>query len=222
MGIIPSIQVIHLSQLTKGQNTEEANKHNQNQPTHATSDMAYALSRLGPDRLSHSAYRMASLFPAHKKPSGYPGPVLGSDFPVEPPNPFHGMYAAVTRLEPTTGTSPSGDGGWYPQEALSVEQALLGFTRNAAYGWFREGVAGAIEVGKWADFIVVDRNVWEDEQGKALRDVQVKETWVGGRKVYAQKKDRLGASTLRKVSTALQKLISWVSRYTARDADQEL
>ena len=184
--------------------------------------MVYALSRLGPERLRHSAYRMGSLFPAHKDPNGYPGPVLGSDFPVEPPNPFHGMYAAVTRLDPATGTSPSGEGGWYPQEALSVEQALLGFTRNAAYGWFREGVAGAIEVGKWADFIVVDRDMWEDETGKALRDVQVRETWVGGRKVYTQGEAEVKKALQQTPIMALPNFFSWAIRYTMRDAGREL
>jgi hypothetical protein len=147
--------------------------------------MAYALSRLGPDRLSHSAYRMDSFFPSSVEynSSKYPGPVLGSDFPVEPPNPFHGMYAAVTRLNPSTGNSPSGDGGWYPEESLSVDQALQGFTRNAAYGWFRENNTGSIKVGKWADWVVVDRDIF-NEPGKSLRDVVVKETWLGGRKVY--------------------------------------
>ena len=148
--------------------------------------MAYALSRLGSDRLSHSAYRMASLFPSHVQPSNskYQGPVLGSDFPVEPPNPFQGMYAALTRLNPATGTSPSGDGGWYPEESLSIDQALHGFTRNAAYGWFREENAGSIKVGKWADWVVVDRHIFEGESGKTLKDVIVKETWLAGRKVY--------------------------------------
>lgn len=182
--------------------------------------MAYALARLGPDRLSRSAYRMASLFPDHKSANGYPGPVLGSDFPVEPPNPFHGMYAAVTRLDPATRTSPSGDGGWYPQEALSIEQALLGFTRNAAYGWFREGITGAIEVGKWADFIVVDRNMMEDE--KALIDVQVEETWVGGRKVYAQKDDVPSLTGLQRLIKGLHTFISWLSVSIAKDAESEL
>jgi predicted amidohydrolase YtcJ len=164
MGIIPSIQ-----------------------PTHATSDMAYAAARLGPERLARSAYRMQSFFPppdSTSPVSKYPGPVLGSDFPVEPPNPFHGMYSAVTRLNPATGTSPSGDGGWYPEEALSVEQAIRGFSRNAAYGWFAEGKTGVIEVGNWADWILVDTDVLEDETGKSLRDVQVKQTWVGGKKVF--------------------------------------
>lgn len=150
--------------------------------------MAYALDRLGQQRLAQSAYRMASLFPNNKEleaaPNPYPGPVLGSDFPVEPPNPFEGMYAAVTRLNPVTGTSPSGEGGWHPEEKLSVEQALRGFTRNGAYGWIKEDMAGAIEVGKWADWIVIDRDIFADESGRSLRDVVVRETWVGGKRVY--------------------------------------
>ncbi|TVY68865.1 putative amidohydrolase, partial [Lachnellula suecica] len=117
------------------------------QPTHATSDMAYALSRLGEERLAKSAYRMRTLFPPPTHAFPYPGPVLGSDFPVEPPSPFAGMYAAVTRLSPVTGTSPDGDEGWYPEERLSVEQALRGFTVNGAYGWGKEDVTGRIEVG---------------------------------------------------------------------------
>ncbi|KAH8655048.1 amidohydrolase family-domain-containing protein [Tricladium varicosporioides] len=156
------------------------------QPTHATSDMAYALDRLGSERLSNSAYRMASLFPPSLSSpvSPYPGPVLGSDFPVEPPNPFHGMFAAVTRLSPATLTSPSGDGGWYPEEKLSVEQALRGFTRNGAYGWLKEDMIGAIEVGKLADWVVIHKDVMADQSGVSLREVVVKETWVGGKKVY--------------------------------------
>lgn len=153
------------------------------QPTHATSDMAYAVDRLGNDRLSKSAYRMKSLFPSRPR-TKFPGPVLGSDFPVEPPNPFHGMYAAVTRLDPQTGTSPSGRDGWFKEEALSVEQALHGFTRNAAFGWGKEDVAGAIEVGKWADWVVIDRDILADKSGKSLRDVEVRSTWVGGHKKY--------------------------------------
>ncbi|KAI9645307.1 hypothetical protein NHQ30_006042 [Ciborinia camelliae] len=159
------------------------------QPTHATSDMAYALSRLGEERVANSAYRMQSFFPS---PSGnhssYPGPVLGSDFPVEPPNPFHGMYAAVTRLNPKTGTSPSGPNGWYPEETLTIEQAIHGFTRNAAWGWKLENKTGAIEVGKWADWIVVDRDVMnmDGDGADGLRNLKVLGTWVKGKNVYSR------------------------------------
>jgi len=179
LGIIPSIQVRRNSYCI-------CKRSNSAQPTHATSDMAYALDRLGEDRTSRSAYRMASLFPTEStaNTSKYPGPVLGSDFPVEPPSPFEGMYAAVTRLNPHTGTSPAGPQGWHPEESLTVEQAVLGFTRNAAYGWLKEGTAGAIEVGNWADWIVIDQDIWADKTGKSLKDIVVKETWMGGRKVF--------------------------------------
>lgn len=152
--------------------------------------MAYANERLGDDRTSKYAYRMASFFPSENQNSlsQYPGPVLGSDFPVEPPNPFDGMFAAVTRLNPLTGTSPMGLGGWHPEQKLSIEQALQGFTKNAAYGWFREDIAGAIEVGKWADWVVLDADLFGDEmrksEGRNLKDVVVRETWVAGRKVW--------------------------------------
>ncbi|KAM3071528.1 hypothetical protein ACMFMG_009409 [Clarireedia jacksonii] len=159
------------------------------QPTHATSDMAYAKSRLGKSRLSNSAYRMRSFFPSSPptNSSSYPGPVLGSDFPVEPPNPFHGMYAAVTRLSPHTGTSPAGPQGWYPEEKLSIEQAVLGFTRNAAWGWMLENKTGAIEKGKWADWIMVDEDVMKMDgpNVEKLRSLKVKGTWVKGVNVYA-------------------------------------
>ncbi|CAG8976800.1 hypothetical protein HYALB_00012506 [Hymenoscyphus albidus] len=163
MGIIPSIQ-----------------------PTHATSDMAYAPSRLGQSRLDKSAYRMSTFFPPPGFKSLYPGPVLGSDFPVEPPNPFHGMFAAVTRLSPLTLDSPSGKGGWHPKEKLSVEQALRGFTINGAYGWLKEAEMGSIETGKLADWVVVDKDILADPSGMSLIDVKVRETWIGGRKMFGQ------------------------------------
>lgn len=151
--------------------------------------MSYALSRLGPSRLSESAYRMLSLFHTSSSPPSKIPAVLGSDFPVEPPNPFHGMYAAVTRLNPAIGTSPAGENRWYNEEALTVEQALVGFTRNAAYGWFQEENLGAIETGMWADWVVVDRDIYQDLTGRSLTDVVVRETWMGGRRVYPVQSD---------------------------------
>jgi predicted amidohydrolase YtcJ len=171
--------------------------------------MAYALSRLGPDRLARSAYRMSALFASEPDLDGYGGPVLGSDFPVEPANPFQGMYAAVTRLNPLTGESPSGPGGWYPEESLTVEQALIGFTRNAAYGWGRETETGSIEVGKWADWVVVDRDIFSDLEGKDLRNVVVRETWVGGKRVYPQPGDETWRQTLGKLAAAFYRPLSW-------------
>ncbi|KAH6609678.1 hypothetical protein Trco_003024 [Trichoderma cornu-damae] len=157
MGIIPSIQ-----------------------PTHATSDMKYAEERLGPRRTREEAYRMKSLFDV--------GPILGSDFPVEPPNPFRGIYAAVTRKNPHTGLGPDPESpsrGWHAEEALTLDEALVGFTRNAAYGAFLEHYAGRIRTGSFADWVVLDEPL-EDMDVEKLRTLQVRETWVGGRRVYSR------------------------------------
>lgn len=140
---------------------------------------------------------------------------------MEPPNPFHGLYAAVTRLNPATGTSPAGEGGWHPEEKLSVEQALLGFTRNAAYGWFKEGRIGAIEKGMWADWVVIDRDVKVDE-GKGLRDVIVKETWVGGRRVWPRSEGVLGESWMDIVYGKIKKVGNIVALWTQREEREEL
>jgi predicted amidohydrolase YtcJ len=146
------------------------------QPTHATSDMMYAESRLGKWRTEKEAYRMRSLLPLK--------PVLGSDFPVEPASVFEGIYAATTRRSPRTGLGASGGKeGWYPEEMLTFEQALRGFTVNPAYAAFLEGKAGTIEVGAYADWVVLDEPL-ESMDVESLRKVTVRETWVGGKRVY--------------------------------------
>lgn len=148
------------------------------QPTHATSDMRYALSRLGERRTAHSAYRMQSFWHLHA--------LLGSDFPVEPPNPFHGMYAAVARKSPATGKGKDGsEEGWHEEEALTLEQALWGFTGAPALGGFMEGKAGQIKEGAYADWVVLDEPLGgEGFDVERLRTVRVRETWVAGRRVY--------------------------------------
>jgi predicted amidohydrolase YtcJ len=146
------------------------------QPTHATSDMKYALSRLGKDRLSSSAYRMRSLLPAR--------PILGSDFPVEPPNPFQGIYAAVARRSPHTGRGPEDSpDGWHTEEALSLDDAMWGFTRAPAYGAFLDDRAGVIREGALADWVVLDKPI-ESLDVEELRTLKVRETWVAGKRVY--------------------------------------
>lgn len=149
------------------------------QPTHATSDMKYAELRLGPQRTAGEAYRMKSLLSL--------GPVLGSDFPVEPPNPFEGVYAAVARRSPHTGKGADGktDESWYPGEALSLREALTGFTEGPARGAFLEGKAGVIQPGAMADWVVLDEPL-EEVDVEDLRTLRVKETWVGGKRVYAK------------------------------------
>jgi predicted amidohydrolase YtcJ len=146
------------------------------QPTHATSDMKYAELRLGPDRTASEAYRMRSLLDI--------GLVLGSDFPVEPPNPFEGIYAAVTRKNPSTGRgADGGEAGWHTAESLTLEQALDGFTKGAARGAFLEGKAGVIQKGAYADWVVLDK-LLDEYEVEEFRSLRVRETWVGGKRVY--------------------------------------
>ncbi|KAI1500770.1 amidohydrolase family-domain-containing protein [Biscogniauxia marginata] len=148
------------------------------QPTHATTDMAYAEMRLGRDRTQREAYRMRSLLGAN--------PSLGSDFPVEPPDPFQGIYAAVTRRSPHTGRGIAGDGdGWHAEEALTLDQAVRGFTEGPAYAGFTAGKTGVIRRGAYADWVVLDRPL-EEMDVEELRSLRVRETWVGGRKVYSR------------------------------------
>ena len=144
------------------------------QPTHQTSDRTMAEARLGPNRLE-GAYAWATIAKL-----GVPL-AFGSDFPVELPNPFHGLAAAISRQGPLDGQPV---GGWRPQEKVSFEQALAGFTRGAAYASFAEGKIGSLEPGHHADFILVDRDVGKAEPGELARS-QVLETWVDGKKVWA-------------------------------------
>src|SRR5699024_9291273 len=135
------------------------------QPTHATSDMRWAGERLGESRLQ-GAYAWASMLEhgIHL--------ALGSDFPVEPVNPWLGIHAAVTRQR--DGQPP---GGWRAQEALSLEQALRGFTVDAARAGFAEQRVGSLVVGKQADFIVIDADPFEIEPSE-LADIKVLRTVV--------------------------------------------
>ncbi|EME39566.1 hypothetical protein DOTSEDRAFT_91871 [Dothistroma septosporum NZE10] len=146
------------------------------QPTHATSDMVYAQDRLGKQRIEEEAYRMQSLINLQ--------PILGSDYPVEPANPFEGMYAAVTRRSPRTGLGRNGeDEGWHVEETLTTKEALRGFTLNPARGAYLDGKAGVIQDGAFADWIVLDQDI-EKIPIEELRHVKVRETWIGGRQVY--------------------------------------
>ena len=103
----------------------------------------------------------------------------GSDFPVELPNPFHGLYAAVTRQN----RSNLPAGGWYAEEALTRAEALHSFTLAAAYAAHQEDRLGSLEPGKWADFILTDRDYFKVPNDQ-IDDIQVLETWVVGKRVY--------------------------------------
>jgi len=117
------------------------------QPTHCTSDMPWAIDRLGPERIK-GAYAWRQILS-----TGAPI-AFGSDFPVESENPFLGLYAAITRQD----ASGNPKGGWGPEERLTPEEALRGFTLSAAYAAFEEGVRGSIAVGKKADLVILNGN----------------------------------------------------------------
>lgn len=142
------------------------------QPTHQTSDRLMAEKRLGPDRLA-GAYAWQSVLKSGARLA------FGSDFPVESPNPFPGLSAAVSRQD-IEGQPP---GGWIPSERLTFEQALAAFTRGAAYAGFAEDRIGALEPGKWADFIIIDRDPTKVDPRELAR-AQVLETWIAGKKVW--------------------------------------
>jgi predicted amidohydrolase YtcJ len=142
------------------------------QPTHQTSDRLMAEKRLGPNRLP-GAYAWQSVLKSGARLA------FGSDFPVESPNPFPGLAAAVSRQD----MNGEPQGGWIPSERLTLAQALDAFTRGAAYAGFAEDRIGALEPGKWADFILVDRDPTKVDP-RALGRTEVVETWIAGKKVW--------------------------------------
>lgn len=144
------------------------------QPVHQTSDRLMAEVRLGPDRLA-GAYAWNSILKAGGKLA------FGSDTPVEAPNPFAGIAAAITRED----DKGQPFGGWIPSERVSREQALAGFTTGAAYAAFAEGKVGSLTPGHRADFILVDTDPLLAAPAQ-IRGTVVKETWLGGRPVYSQ------------------------------------
>ncbi len=144
------------------------------QPTHATSDMYWAEDRVGPERIRF-AYTWRSLADSGARLA------FGSDFPVEEVNPMLGLYAAVTRRD----LEGWPEGGWYPEEAVTRQEALRGFTLDAAYAAFMEDRVGSLEVGKRADFVVLDRDIMEVPAEEIPR-TQVLETWLDGRVVFSR------------------------------------
>jgi predicted amidohydrolase YtcJ len=147
------------------------------QPTHATSDMLWAEKRLGPQRVK-GAYAWRSV-----KDSGAHLP-LSSDFPGETLNPFYGIYAAVTRQD-SQGNPPA---GWYPEQRLTIEEALRGYTLEAAYSEFEESAKGSIEAGKLADLTVISKDITKIAPPEIL-SIHVLQTYIGGKVVYDAERD---------------------------------
>jgi len=142
------------------------------QPTHATSDMYWAEDRLGSDRIK-GAYAFKELLDINGRV------VLGTDFPVEKVDPMLTFYAAVARQD----LSGFPEGGFQMQNGLSREETLKGMTIWAAYGNFEEGEKGSIEPGKFADFVILDKNILEIDIDE-VPGTKVLATYVNGEKVY--------------------------------------
>ena len=144
------------------------------QPLHQTSDRLMAEARLGPDRLD-GAYPWRSVMTVGGRLA------FGSDAPVEPADPFAGIAAAISR------TDAKGEpfGGWFPQETVSRETALAGFTSDAAFAGFAEGRFGRLVPGERADFLLVDRDPLLASPDE-IRSTQVIQVWIGGVKVRGQ------------------------------------
>jgi predicted amidohydrolase YtcJ len=145
------------------------------QATHQTSDMPWAESRVGPERI-RGAYAWRSLLNT--------GVVIpnGTDFPVEDVNPLLTFHAAVTRQNPAN--MPAG--GWYPEQKMTREEALQSMTIWPAYAGFQESILGSITPGKYADFVVLDRDIMRVPDTEIL-GTRVISTWIAGKPVYEAK-----------------------------------
>ena len=143
------------------------------QPVHQTSDRLMAEARLGPNRLA-GAYAWKSLAASGARLA------IGSDAPVEAPDPFAGLAAAITRQGPDS--QPFG--GWQAQERITREAALAGYTTGAAWAGLAEKRFGRLAPGLRADFLFVDRDPLL-ASASDLRNTKVLETWLGGQKVWS-------------------------------------
>ncbi len=142
------------------------------QPTHATSDMGWAADRVGERRLA-GAYAWRKAIDAGGRLA------LGSDFPVESDDPRLGLYAAVTRQD----LSGKPAGGWFPGERLTREEALRGFTLDAAWSLFLDREVGSLDVGKRADLVVFAKDVMTVPAAEIPKD-PIDLTLVDGQVVY--------------------------------------
>jgi len=146
------------------------------QSTHATSDMYWAEERLGPERVK-GAYAYRDLLMQNGIVA------LGTDFPVEGINPMNTFYAAVVRKD----NQGYPENGYQMENALSRQETLKGMTIWAALSNFEENEKGSLEVGKAADFIILNDDLMETKEENIL-NIKVVHTFINGEKVYSQKK----------------------------------
>ena len=145
------------------------------QPTHCTSDMPWVPARLGTARTAEGAYVWQKLLQSGARIAA------GSDFPVERADPILGFHAAVTRQDPS-GHPP---GGWAPDQRMTREQALASLTSDAAYAAHAERDLGAITVGRFADFVVLSRDIMAVAPAE-IPGTTVRRTFIAGRQVFPE------------------------------------
>ena len=145
------------------------------QASHQTSDMRWAEVRVGPDRIK-GAYAWRSLLNT--------GVVIpnGSDFPVEEVNPLISFHSAVSRQD----ASNWPQGGWYSDQVMTREEALRAMTIWPAYAGFQEKTMGSISSGKYADFVILDRDIMTVPVTDILK-TGVVSTWLGGKVVFERR-----------------------------------
>ena len=140
------------------------------QPNHLLTDMNWAMERIGPER-AKTSYAWKQFLD-----DGIPL-AFGTDYPVEPITPFRGVYAAVTRM------NEAGTKSYFPEEKLTIEQALAAYTKGSAYAQFAEKEKGTLAPGMLADFVVLDRDLTKVPPPEILK-TQVLRTVVGGKTMY--------------------------------------
>jgi predicted amidohydrolase YtcJ len=145
------------------------------QPYHAIDDGRWAEGRLGHERTRYS-YAWRS-FLDHGVALAF-----GTDWPVAPLDPMLGVYAAVTRAT-LDGKNP---GGWFPEEKITLPEAIEAYTTGAAFAEFQESEKGSITPGKLADMVILSDNIF-DLKPEAIRNAKVKTTIVGGKVVYGER-----------------------------------
>jgi len=146
------------------------------QPSHAVSDMPWTEDRIGSERVK-GAYAFRSFIDE--------GIIIpcGSDFPVETNNPLTGIYHAITRQD----ENEYPEGGWLPKQKMTIEEAIKGYTIWAAYAAFQENILGSIEVDKYADFTIIDKDILTIEPLDILSTKPIY-TIIGGQIKYQAKR----------------------------------